>query len=176
MLTPCTVTGTVNSSAQVINTYRYKPFGDLLSKTGTGADPAFGWVGTQGYKQTQKKFSNFYVRARHYGSAQGRWTTVDPLIYNELLVVPSFEYVKSNPVLLIDPTGLVEYYTGRATCFSDKGLFCNSGHPEKGYPHGFKHGMTAAWPNVCYICGKDNCYQRRCDETGGAAKPVKCGD
>ena len=41
------VTGTVNSSAQVINTYRYKPFGDLLSKTGTGADPAFGWVGTQ---------------------------------------------------------------------------------------------------------------------------------
>ena len=36
-----------HSSAQVINTYRYKPFGDLLSKTGTGADPAFGWVGTQ---------------------------------------------------------------------------------------------------------------------------------
>ena len=76
------VTGTVNQSGVVINTYRYKPYGDLLSKTGTGADPAFGWVGTQGYKQTQKNFSNFYVRARHYGSAQGRWTTVDPIRFD----------------------------------------------------------------------------------------------
>ena len=73
------VTGTVNSACQVVNTYRYKPYGALLSKTGAGADPAFGWVGTQGYKQTQKKFSDFYVRARHYGSSQGRWTTKDPI-------------------------------------------------------------------------------------------------
>ena len=100
------VTGTVNSSGQVINTYRYKPFGDLLSKSGTGADPAFGWVGTQGYKQTQKKFSNFYVRARHYGSSQGRWTTVDPYKAPVQQYITRYMYAMMNPIRLIDPTGL----------------------------------------------------------------------
>ena len=72
------VTGTVNSACQVVNTYRYKPYGSLLSKTGVGADPAFGWVEINGYKQTQKKFSDFYVRARHYDFAIARWATADP--------------------------------------------------------------------------------------------------
>ena len=38
------VAATVNQSAQVVNTYRYKPYGALLAKTGTGPDPAFGWL------------------------------------------------------------------------------------------------------------------------------------
>ena len=38
------VTATVNQSAQVVNTYRYKPYGSQLAKTGVGADPSFpGW-------------------------------------------------------------------------------------------------------------------------------------
>src|SRR5579871_6866417 len=73
------VTATVNQSAQVVNTYRYKPYGTQLAKTGMGADPAFGWVGTQGYRPVQKKFSDFYVRARHYSETVGQWTTKDPI-------------------------------------------------------------------------------------------------
>src|SRR5438034_1098879 len=73
------VTATLNQSAQVINTYRYKPFGAQLAKTGVGADPSFLWVGTQGYRKTSRKFSDFYVRARHYSSEEGRWTTKDPI-------------------------------------------------------------------------------------------------
>ena len=46
------VTGTVNQSGQVVNTYRYKPYGALLAKTGTGADPKMGWVGSRGYRAT----------------------------------------------------------------------------------------------------------------------------
>ena len=42
------VTATVNQSAQVVNTYVYTPSGATLAKTGTGADPAFGWVGNRG--------------------------------------------------------------------------------------------------------------------------------
>ncbi len=34
------VVGTVNQSAQVVNTYRHKPYGAQLAKTGVGADPA----------------------------------------------------------------------------------------------------------------------------------------
>src|SRR5579871_1134124 len=73
------VTATVNQSGQVVNTYRYKPYGAQLAKTGIGADPAFQWVGAQGYRQTGKKYSDVYVRARHYDSRAGRWTSKDPM-------------------------------------------------------------------------------------------------
>ena len=73
------VTATMDQNAQVVNTYRYKPYGALLSKTGAGADPSFQWVGSQGYRQTGKKYSDVYVRARHYDTVTGRWTTRDPM-------------------------------------------------------------------------------------------------
>ena len=69
------VTATLNQSAQVVNTYHYKPYGAQLAKSGVGTDPSFQWVGSQGYKQTSKKYSDIYVRARHYDTSTGRWTT-----------------------------------------------------------------------------------------------------
>src|SRR5579864_1493368 len=100
------VTATVNQSAQVVNTYRYKPYGAQLAKTGVGADPAFGWVGTQGYRPTQKKFSDFYVRARHNDTVNGRWTSTDPIGLN-LGEINLFQYSNSNPITFTDPSGLV---------------------------------------------------------------------
>jgi len=116
------VTATLNQSGQVVNTYRYKPYGAQLAKTGVGADPAFRWVGSQGYRQTGKKYSDVYVRARHYDSLSARWTTKDPL--NEILVrmatalsksprtrfpnaAPSYVYVSSRPSLRTDSSGLL---------------------------------------------------------------------
>lgn len=99
------VVGTVNQSAQVINTYRYKPFGGLLAKTGAGADPAFQWVGSPGYRNSGKKWSDVYIRARHYDSAGGSWTTRDPVssahFHNAF-----YRYVLQSPILLSDPSGL----------------------------------------------------------------------
>src|SRR5512138_1374194 len=69
------VYATLNQSAQVLNTYRYKPYGGLLAKTGNAPDPAFGWVGSLGYRQTGKQWSDVYVRARHYDTQAGRWST-----------------------------------------------------------------------------------------------------
>src|SRR5712691_9916559 len=63
------VTATANQSAQVVNTYRYKPYGAQLAKTGVGADPSFRWVGSQGYRRTGTKWSDVYVRARHYDTS-----------------------------------------------------------------------------------------------------------
>src|SRR4051812_28055397 len=68
------VTATMNQSAAIVNTYRYKPYCGQLTKTGVGADPSFRWVGNQGYRQTGKKYSDVYVRARHYDERGGRWT------------------------------------------------------------------------------------------------------
>src|SRR2546423_15632302 len=73
------VLATVNQSAQVVNTYRHKPYGAQLSKSGVGADPANRWVGGLGYRQTGKKWSDVYVRARHVDTRAGRWTTADPV-------------------------------------------------------------------------------------------------
>src|SRR5579872_4072050 len=99
------VTATVNQSGQVVNTYKYKPYGALLQKTGTGPDPSFQWVGSQGYRQTGKKYSDVYVRARHYDTLNGRWTSKDPIglaggDWNQ------YRYVANNPFVMADPSGL----------------------------------------------------------------------
>ena len=44
------VTATVTGAGVVENTYRYKPYGEQLAKTGTGSDPKFLWVGRWGYR------------------------------------------------------------------------------------------------------------------------------
>ena len=97
------VVGTVTSTGAVENTYRYKPYGGLLARTGVASDPSFLWVGSQGYRQTGKKYSDVYVRARHYSSDVGRWTTRDPIGYDDGW--NQYGYVHGNPILLGDPSG-----------------------------------------------------------------------
>jgi len=99
------VTGTVNASSVVVNTYRYKPYGATLAKTGTGADPIFGWVGSAGYAGTGKAHSEMCVRARHYSSASGRWTSKDP-IGQDGGDWNYYRYAENSPVGRTDPTGL----------------------------------------------------------------------
>lgn len=114
------ITATVNSSQTVVNTYRWKPFGERLAKTGAGADPTLGWVGAYGYRRTQRSRSEYYMLARHYDSLGGRWTTVDPLWPRS----PEYTYCSSNPALRIDPVGLEDIdpiggiYRGHSSCSS----------------------------------------------------------
>src|SRR5579862_670628 len=98
------VTATLSQTPAVVNTYRYKPYGGQLAKTGTGTDPAFTWVGDQGYRQASNKYADVYVRARHYGTVQATWTTVDPLWPDEL----PYAYVGGSPSNRVDPTGLLQ--------------------------------------------------------------------
>ena len=46
------VTATVTGAGVVENTYRYKPYGEQLAKTGAGSDPKFLWNGKLGYRKT----------------------------------------------------------------------------------------------------------------------------
>jgi hypothetical protein len=125
------VVGTIVDAA-VENTYAYKPYGGILAKTGTGADPAFGWVGTQGYKAQSRDYSDVYVRARHLSRQVSRWTSDDPMntsqvgASNEILLavkvsertglkrlvsgttrVPGYAYGDSSPASQTDPSGLL---------------------------------------------------------------------
>ncbi len=94
------VTTTLNGVAE--NTYRYKPYGGLLAKTGTANDPSFLWNGGSGYRATTLADSTHYVRRRHFSSTAAQWPTADPSWPKQ----PPYLYAKNCPVLLTDSSGL----------------------------------------------------------------------
>ncbi len=93
------VTAWVDQNCNIVATARYKPFGDILVSTGTLG--RFTWVGTLGYRSSGLTWADKYVRARHYGSQQGQWTTVDPLWPKQI----AYAY-PPQPTTLVDPLGL----------------------------------------------------------------------
>ncbi|RYG96655.1 MAG: hypothetical protein EON58_11580 [Alphaproteobacteria bacterium] len=113
------VTATVTASAVVENTYRHKPYGGQLSKTGTGVDPRFLWTGDTGSRTTGTSNAEQYNRARHYGSRQGNWTSVDPLWPKE----SAYIYVSGRPTAWTDPSGMQKQVAGplmdMSTCPSE---------------------------------------------------------
>jgi RHS repeat-associated protein len=112
------VTATVNQSCQIVNSYEEKPYGEPLSKTGSGSDPACRWVGVHGYRSTGLKYAEVYVRRRHYSTELGRWTSRDPLRFVQLRALAAYVYAKQNPVKQIDPSGLVPTFGSGCNCLS----------------------------------------------------------
>ena len=96
------VTATKNQSQHIVNTYRYKPYGGLLSRTGTGDDPKYLWTGNTGSRVTQTRNVNQYNVARHYANGHASWTSVDPLWPGERSYAYPFI-----PTIAIDPDGML---------------------------------------------------------------------
>ncbi len=61
-------------------TFRSAPYGSTLQETGGNVRPRNEWVGSWGYRRTDMQHAEHYVRARHYASAEARWTTADPFL------------------------------------------------------------------------------------------------
>lgn len=98
------VTATVTEAGVIENTYRYKPYGETLAKTGAGSDPNFLWNGKWGYRRTSQSFAKRYVRARHYAEKLGNWTTKDKLGFMDGMNL--YSYVRNNSVSFYDRSGL----------------------------------------------------------------------
>jgi len=78
----------------------YDSFGKLTASTGSLTNP-FQYTARESDSET----GLYYYRARYYDLNVGRFLTEDPVGFN---AGPNFyRYVRNNPALLIDPTGLI---------------------------------------------------------------------
>jgi RHS repeat-associated protein len=92
-----------NSAGVVTDRYSYDAFGQLLSSTGTTVN-SFLYTG----EQRDDAAGFYYLRARYYDSAIGRFLSQDPYAgsLQEPLSLQKYAYVQNNPVNRTDPTGL----------------------------------------------------------------------
>jgi RHS repeat-associated protein len=91
-----------NSVGAVTDTYEYDAFGNLLSQTGTTPN-LYRYRG----EQYDSDLDLYYLRARWYNPATGRFLSQDPLPGK--LAKPAtlhrYNYARANPVNRIDPSG-----------------------------------------------------------------------
>jgi RHS repeat-associated protein len=91
-----------DASGNIVQSYTYAPFGELLAAQGTRPS-ALQYTG----EQTDLDTGLVYLRARWYDSATGRFTTRDP--FPGFAALPQtlhpYVYVNNNPVNLTDPSG-----------------------------------------------------------------------
>ena len=173
------VTATMNQSAAIVNTYRYKPYGDQLAKTGTGSDPKYRFVGNQGYRQTSNKYSDVYIRARHFDERGGRWASVDPLQWRSS--GQEYNYVAARPTVLIDFSGLMASSSGASPCAPSN--CCDSERPPiDKCPKGNWFGCPEISPPMILTCSHIRPSQDECnaaaallnswlDSCGGLSNP-----
>jgi len=100
-----------NSQGAVTDRYSYDAFGQLLSSSGTTVN-SFLYTG----EQKDDAAGLYYLRARNYDPALGRFMSQDP--HQGTLQEPSslnrYVYVQNNPVNMTDPTGRYGWEEGTA--------------------------------------------------------------
>jgi len=135
------------------NSYVYKPYGTVLDKTGSAADPSFLYNGENGYRSTGLANAEYYVRSRVFSSTTALWTTVDPIWPDE----SAYGYVGGQVVLCSDSSGLQAVGGGAPpppppfNCAVTVDPSCNQP------PFNFKKGfLEAQFCNACYLLAGSN--------------------
>lgn len=91
-----------------MNQYSYDPHGNILGQQ-EQIPQSFKYVGQFGVMAEPNGF--YYMRARYYDPKVGRFVSEDPSGF-EGGDVNLYAYVKNNPMMGIDPTGLCKQGTG----------------------------------------------------------------
>ena len=91
-----------DGSQNVVTSYAYTPDGMILGENEAFAQP-FKYVGQLGVMAESNGL--YYMRARYYNPATGRFISEDPLGFGGG-DVNLYVYVGNNPVLFVDPWGL----------------------------------------------------------------------
>jgi RHS repeat-associated protein len=90
-----------DAAGQVVTSYDYDPFGNVLGATGSAPNP-FQYVGRFGV--TADGTGLYHMRARSFDPALGRFTQADPI--GPAGGLNLYDYCQGNPVSLKDPSGL----------------------------------------------------------------------
>ena len=92
------VTELIDENENVVNRYRYTPFGESLYKE-EGVFNPYQYTGRRYDEET----GQYYYRARMYSPVQGRFLSQDPM---GMIDGPNmYAYARNDPVLFRDPTG-----------------------------------------------------------------------
>ena len=93
----------VNGSGSVTGSWRYRAYGEINQTSGQATSSILGYAG-----QLLDSSGLYYMRARWYDVASGRFLTRDPLPGSTSAPVTANAYVYggANPLLRIDPSGL----------------------------------------------------------------------
>jgi len=105
----------VDNAGQVLHTYRFSAFGVEINPDPSNSNP---WRFNGEYHDMHRG-GEIYLRARSFSPRLGRFTTPDPLfhaLHGNLLSCPIqsgnlYMFVGHNPVMFVDPSGLVRVNT-----------------------------------------------------------------
>ena len=96
------VRGLADAAGNLVASYRYDPWGNLLASTGTIANPL---------RFTSREYDEesglYFYRARYYDPVVGRFISRDPLAVSEQS--GTYTYVDNAPSAWTDPFGLYKY-------------------------------------------------------------------
>lgn len=92
-------TAITNEAQTITHSYSYDPFGKVLAKTETDANP-FQYVGQHGVQYESPTLT--FMRARYYDPTTGRFVSEDPIWALNL-----YPYADNNPVMKIDADGKI---------------------------------------------------------------------
>jgi len=98
------VVAMTDAAGNVVNRYRYDPYGKPMAGPGTREDVANPWRYAAGYRDSDTGFTKF--GARYYDPTLGRWTQQDPSGQD----ANPYSYVGGDPVNKADPSGLKSGY------------------------------------------------------------------
>jgi len=100
-----------NNAGNVVNTYRYDPWGKSLSSTGTVNNP---WRFGGSYGAYSDGTGLVKIGQRYYDPTVGRWTQPDPKVQPfDLGQANRYSYTSCNPVNSVDPSGLDHCTSGQ---------------------------------------------------------------
>lgn len=95
-----------DENQDIVNSYAYTPFGIIASEQETVSQP-FKYVGQLGVMTEPNGL--YYMRARYYDPETSRFISEDPIGFDGG-DVNLYIYVGNNPVLLVDPSGLINWW------------------------------------------------------------------
>jgi len=131
------VIATIDQTLTVKSTARFKPYGADLATTGN--TPSFGFAGNTGSRRTGRPNTDLYNLARHLGTVEGQWSSIDPSWPTEM----AYTYSGQNPTTWKDPTGL-------AVCQRKPG--CDTKNPCLGLSFSTYVGITFCCDGRAVVC------------------------